>query len=294
VEEHEAEDVINLPLFEGYLVLDPRTPLQRATESVASAIACSMEDVDALGWDAWFARAAETDAFSHERHCPAIVLGGNIALAHSLASFLTHCAAQATSSLPQPIRKISSYCTRIWFVPGGTPAILACMPCLRSSLPQLPTPHVVAPGLFLGSRAVPWNRDYLSAGLGVTHVIVAKGDDGTSVNLEGLERLELDVSDDVVDERFDRLFAAWELAVAFIDSVTKAGGRVFVRVHGRSRSAGIALAWIVRVHSLPVAMAARILRSKCPSIDWNLANLEAVIEWSKTFELNARIEANCC
>ena len=49
------------------------------------------------------------------------------------------------------------------------------------------------------------------------------------------------------------------------------------------------LAWMARAHALPVAMAARILRSKCPSIDWNLANVEAVVEWSRSFEKKASI-----
>jgi len=284
LEEREAEDAINLPLFEGYLVLDPRTAIERAAHSVASSIACSMQDIDALGWECWFARAAENADFSHDRPSPVVVLGGSISLAHSLLSFLISCAARDPCSLPPSLRSLSFYCRRIWFVRGGTSAVLACLPCLTASLQQLPTPHVIAPGLLLGSRAVPWDRDYMCAGLGVTHVVVAKGDASVSFPLSGIHRLELDVSDDAVDERVERLFAAWEAAVCFIDGAVKAGGRVLVRVHGRSRSAGMVLAWMARAHCLPVAMAARILRSKCPSIDWNLANLEAVVQWLRAFE----------
>ena len=108
--------------------------------------------------------------------------------------------------------------------------------------------------------------------------------------LAGIGRLELDVSDDGADERRDGLFAAWEKAVAFIEEATKTGGRVLLKVHGRSRSASFALAWMARAHSLPVAMAARILRTKCPNIDcWNLANLEAALEWIAAFEGSASI-----
>jgi hypothetical protein len=49
LEAREAEDAINLPLFEEYLVLDPRTAIERAAHSVASSIACSMQVIDALG-----------------------------------------------------------------------------------------------------------------------------------------------------------------------------------------------------------------------------------------------------
>ena len=55
----------------------------------------------------------------------------------------------------------------------------------------------------------------------------------------GIERLELDVCDDVANENFERLFAAWDSAAVFIDGAMKAGGRVLVVVHGRSRSAGV-------------------------------------------------------
>ena len=38
-------------------------------------------------------------------------------------------------------------------------------------------------------------------------------------------------------------------------------------LHGRSRSASIALAWLTRAHGLPVSMAASILQQKCGGID---------------------------
>jgi protein-tyrosine phosphatase len=101
--------------------------------------------------------------------------------------------------------------------------------------------------------------------------------------------LALHVSDDGTDERVERLYSAWASAVAFIDSATQAGGRVLVRVHGSSRSASIVLAWMSTSHALPVAMAARILRSKCPRIDWTLANLETVVEWSRSCDAKALI-----
>jgi len=51
------------------------------------------------------------------------------------------------------------------------------------------------------------------------------------------------------------------------------------------------LAWMARAHCLPVAMAARILRSKCPCIDWNLANLDAVVQWLRAFKRGTTIGA---
>jgi len=84
LEAREAEDAINLPLFEEYLVLDPRTAIERAAHSVASSIACSMQDIDALGCEGWFARAAENAECSHDRPSPVVDLGGNISFSHSL------------------------------------------------------------------------------------------------------------------------------------------------------------------------------------------------------------------
>ena len=292
VEEREADDAINLPLFEGYLVLDPRSDHDRAAdavESVAGAIACTAEDIHSIGWEGWFARTSSDGHFSHDRHSPAVILGGDVALAHSLAAFITSCSSRDSTTLPSHLRSLSSHCRRIWLVRGGSSAVLSNFPCLRASLPQYPTPHVIAPGLLLGSRVVPWEADYMTSGLTVSHVIVARQDRSVSAALPGLQRLDLDLSDDSAVESAGRLFAAWEAAAAFIDGALKAGGRVLIRVHGRSRSASVALAWMVRAHSLPVAMAARILRSHCPSIDWNLAHLETVVEWSRAFEARATI-----
>ncbi len=70
-------------------------------------------------------------------------------------------------------------------------------------------------------------------------MIVARDDAGVSAVHAGIERLELDVCDDAASENVERLFAAWESAAVFIDSAMKAGGRVLVTVHGRSRSAGV-------------------------------------------------------
>ena len=95
VEEREADDAINLPLFEGYLVLDPRSDHDRAAdavESVAGAIACTAEDIHSVGWEGWFARTSSD--FSHDRHSPAVILGGDVALAHSLAAFITSCSSR--------------------------------------------------------------------------------------------------------------------------------------------------------------------------------------------------------
>jgi hypothetical protein len=235
LEERDAEDAINLPLFEGYLVLDIRTSLYRSSDagSVAGAIPCAAEDLHVMGWDAWFARTAAAHEFSHERLSPVVILGGHVALARSLASFLTSCAARDASELSTPLRRLSTHCRSIWLIRGGATAILTCLPCLHASLPQHPTPHVIAPGLLLGSRVVPWHSDHLTSGLGVSHVVVAKQDDSVSLALPGLVRLELDISDDDADEGTDSLFAAWAAAAAFIDGATTAGGRVLVRVHGR-------------------------------------------------------------
>jgi hypothetical protein len=271
VEERTAEDVINLPLFEGYLVLDARSVHERANtaESVASAVPCAAEEIAAVGWNGWF--SASNDDFSHDHHSPVVILGGDIALAHSLASFIASCAGSDTSTLPSSLRRLSVHCRRIWFIRGGPVAVLSCFPCLLSSLQQNPTPHIIAPGLLLGSRAVPWRDEHLSVGLLVTHVVVARSDQSVAAPLPSLNRLDLDLSDDTFDEHDEKLFAAWDAALDFIESAIKTGGRVMVRVHGRSRSASVALAWMVRANALPVAMAARLLRAQSPNIDWNLA-----------------------
>jgi hypothetical protein len=178
------EDAFNLPLFEGYLVLDPRPAAVQNAAGAPVLWSSLAADTAAADFPAWF--HANADEFCHERESPIIVLGepGGAALAASLACFCnadpdTVVGSGSSGWSAAMIDRLRSRCNKIWLVRGGTAAIIECFPLLSASWPveQEPTPHQVAPGLLLGSRAAPLTNPHLQRGLGVTHMIVASDKD---------------------------------------------------------------------------------------------------------------------
>merc|ERR1711957_1113839 len=100
----------------------------------------------------------------------------------------------------------------------------------------------MAPNLFLGSRAVPTIDRYVREILGITTVLTTpqQQDEFTSL---GLDVLTLEVGDEFV---YCDMATQWDKACDWIDGVLAAGGTMMILVHGRSRSASFALAWLVR------------------------------------------------
>ena len=289
----EPEEVFNLPLFEGYLVLDPRPAAERAVAAVATSLAVDAREVARSGWGAWF--AAAVDDFSHERCSPVVVLGdgpgGGAELAASLAAYLA--AAPEGPLLPaaaaRAVAALRASRARVRVVRGGTAALLGAFPLLAAAWGDSePTPHAIAPGVLLGSRAVASTPRTLRAGLGVTHALVAAG----AAQVPGVATLALDVADagEAGGEDAARLAAAWQQGCEFIEAARAAGGTVLVQVHGRSRSAGFALAWLARAHGLPAPLAARVLQRQCPSVDWSLAAVPQLAEWLRAQAPAARLE----
>ena len=191
------------------------------------------------------------------------------------------------------IDRLRSRCKKIWLVRGGTAAIIECFPLLSAAWPveQKPTPHQVAPGLLLGSRAVPLTNAHLQRGLGVTHMIVAADQDLGEIgetSVDGRCPTKL-LRCAVADDENAAMQSVWSVACPFIndalqqqqgeDEGAAAPGCVMICLHGRSRSASIALAWLARTHSLPVSMAAAILQFKCDQVDWSLCHPQQLIAW---------------
>lgn len=288
VEERDVDDVFNLPLFEGYLVIDTRAAESRAAAPIASAIDCDAAAIgEAGGWCAWFASADGN--FSHDRHSPVVVLGDEDnfstvqTLAHSLARFLQDSAEMVADEFETAafvLRRMRASCRRIWILRGGSRALLETFPVLGwpSELQPAP-PSAIAPGVLLGSRAMlPLTKSLLVDGLRVTHLLVAEDDLAVAADIGSVERLAVRVPDDDTAS-VGALADAWSRGSDFIDAALAKGGCVLIIVHGRSRSASFALAWLARTHSLSAAWAARVLRTKCPTIDWSYTFAGPLSEW---------------
>jgi hypothetical protein len=290
------EDVFNVPLFEGYLVLDPRPAAVRNAGAPVLWSSLAAETA-AADFPAWV--RANADEFCHERESPIIVLGepGGVVLAESLACFFnatpdTVVDSGSTDSSVATIDRLRSRCKKIWLVRGGTVAITECYPLLSATwhVEQMPTPHQVAPGLYLGSRAVPLTNAHLQRGLGITHMIVAADTDLGEIgeaSVDGRCPIKL-LRCAVADDENAQMQPVWSAACSFINEALQQQGEdegaampgcVMLCLHGRSRSASIALAWLARAHSLPVSMAAAILQQKCDRVDWSLCHPPQLIAW---------------
>ena len=92
----------------------------------------------------------------------------------------------------------------------------------------------------------------------------------------------------VADDEDAPMQPVWSAACSFINDALQQQGEdegaaapscAMICLHGRSRSASIALAWLARTHSLPVSMAAAILQQKCDQVDWSLCYPQQLIAW---------------
>jgi hypothetical protein len=80
------------------------------------------------------------------------------------------------------------------------------------------------------------------------------------------------------------IHTVWDAAITFITgairpapsgSSTTGGAKVLIYLHGRSRSAGVALAWLMHARQCGLDEAQSYLLSRCShSIDWDLVNLD--------------------
>ena len=85
------EDMLNLPLFEGYLVLDPRSKVEHAVLGcfvVWTSLTAGTDTPAGTSWSEWWQQ--NEDDLGHDHHAPVVVLGeaGASQLAESLARFL--------------------------------------------------------------------------------------------------------------------------------------------------------------------------------------------------------------
>ena len=274
-------------------MLDPRTKAQRAVPgcpTVWTSLAAGVDTPALSSWPEWWRQNDE--GLAHDRHTPVVILDEPDAdaskLAESLASFLR----SLEDSANEGLARLRRHCREIWIVHGGASAVLESFPLLSSEWPeQRPTPHQIAPGVLLGSRAVPLTHEHLVVGLGVTHMIVPASVDtpsfmmpvsqeaGLRSDIEGIQTLRLAMCDDDADAP---MAAVWEQSCAFVTHALQSGGCVMICLHGRSRSASCALAWLAKAHSLSVGMAASILQRKCPSIDWRLVFPEQLLLFLST------------
>jgi len=119
-------------------------------------------------------------------------------------------------------------------------------------------------------------EDYLRNTLGITHVLTST-DQATACQACGVTVVSVPSFDEGNEQQ---MAPVWDATCDSIDAIMSSGGTLLVSVHGRSRSASIVICWLIRAHGLPVALAASLLKAKCPSVDWSLVFPEQIMSWA--------------
>jgi len=177
---------------------------------------------------------------------------------------------------PRLVVRISSFGSR----PGSAPPPLSRLGGTASRF-HAPSMSLVAPNLYVGDEASASASRLLEEGV-VTHVLNCTNHPNTELEAEGstLGYLRLDLVDSIAD--LPRMKSALRTGVDFIKSAIAEGGVVLVHCHrGISRSATLAMAYLVEVEQRPAEAVFETLRAKRAVVDPNLGFWVAIQAWEK-------------
>lgn len=155
--------------------------------------------------------------------------------------------------------------------------------------PPVPDMSLVAPNLYVGNEeAAASLPELLSAG--VTHILnctnLRYSHAGAAPPFEVMQLGLLDNSSDL-----PRMHSALTSGVEFIASALDNGGTVLVHCRaGISRSATLAIAYLVRATQQPVDVVFEKVRVARPSVDPNLGYILALHEWEKRVLLSPQTQ----
>jgi dual specificity MAP kinase phosphatase len=126
--------------------------------------------------------------------------------------------------------------------------------------------------LFIGNERAA--RDpILLKGYGITHIVNLNGNEGGAHFPESFQYRKVNLNDGEFEE-LDRFF--WD-AVKFVSEAIKRGGRVFIHCRrGISRSAALALAYLIEAKEMSFDRALEQLKQRRPVININAGFLEQI------------------
>ena len=305
------EDVFNLPLYEHHLVIDIRRNEEYRQGHIVSAVSypspsreCTEKERENTLFE--FVRSYVDEYARPENPNPVVIYGDDRLETQSHAEWLSTklCALkndrkrivaydQSSSEGEHGYDSFEFFCetladatNEIWVLEGGYEAFRSQYGFLSGNVEFTdlhPLPHQINGHLFLGSRVVPLNAGWLSQ-LGITHVIVSDRQEIEWEEFGGIQVLRCPAKD--VDS--ERMAPCWASCVQFIEGARRSGGRVMVMLHGRSRSASVVMAYLVRrtdTAGLSVDLAWELLASKCwHLIDKSLVYFDQLKVWAEEEE----------
>ena len=298
--------IFNLPLYEHYLVIDTRPIEEYQAGHIATAVSFPSQkennqekiDNDRLYH---FAREYVNEYCRPENANPVVIYGSReneLSLSHAkcLAESLCQLQIQRKSVTlydPQQMNEdsfdpLETFCEtvadkvkEIWIIEGGYESFLREYPFLCGNVQfedMFPTPHLITPQLFLGSRVVPLTCDCLIK-MNISHMIVSEYQKIDWKELDNIITLRCKVKDDSKEN----MIPCWEASCEFIDEAVINGGHVLVILHGRSRSASIILAYLIKKLGVDFEVSWKQLRDSCwHLIDRSLIYEMQLKEWERT------------
>ena len=290
--------VFNLPLYEHYLVIDTRSEVEYQAGHIATSVSfpfprssCSENEKEAILIQ--FAKDYATEYCRPENPNPVVIYGGKEnaeSLSHAkwLGEKLQALQQQrkivaipgshdsdpnsAYDPLETFYQTVADRVKEIWILEGGYESFRYNYPFLSGQVlfeDMYPTPHQITCQLFLGSRVLPMTRHVLKQ-INVSHIIVSEYQDLDWFELNDFETLRCEVR----DSNQANMLPLWEICCNFIDNAITSSGRVLVILHGRSRSASIILAYLIKKLGLEFEGAWENLCKNC----WHLIDRSLVYE----------------
>uniref|UniRef100_A0A0G4GL43 Uncharacterized protein n=1 Tax=Chromera velia CCMP2878 TaxID=1169474 RepID=A0A0G4GL43_9ALVE len=279
------ERVFNLPLLEYFLVVDLRAPELFEESHIRTSF--NVPASSGLSADPETTLLKLIDEHCDrlgppERTSPVVLVIDAECASHVEGFVRLLWGLKSREGLDSFMSRLLNTCKAVWCVDFAKfhalfPAM--CAATVGDSLSSIP--HWIAPGLWLGSRAVRHTEESLSR-FGITHMVV----DGQQ--RERLPSVSYWVCN-VKDEEGQDMRQCWEETVPFIQQAIEQAGQVMLSLFGRSRSASLVLFWMIRQWRVSDKVAARILRETCPLIDWRLCWPEqlAGVEATKQLQMGS-------
>lgn len=295
--------VFNLPLYEHHLVIDTRSEEEYLQGHIVSAVhypswlsTLSNEEQDASLLK--FIHKVIDECLRPENPDPVIVYGnGDDALeqAQWLAKRLEILkkdrlsvakVAPTACERSEKFDPVEYFCLTIadktrevWLMEGGYYAFCKEYDYLCGNLTfaeMSPLPHHMTDHIYLGSRAVPLEADYLNR-LHITHLILSQHQPIDWAQLTGISVLKCDVK----DTDYQDMTGCWNAAISFIDSASKENpsARILVKLVGRSRSASVILAYLSKMCHVSLEQAWEHVHDICKKIDQRLVYYDQLQLW---------------
>ena len=179
-------------------------------------------------------------------------------------------------------RTIVQKTSEIWWIDGGYTAFQMSYPFLCgdisfASMP--PIPHEITPNVYMGSRAMSYSKQELDT-LGMTHLVAVKGH--PKVDWQSLNNVPILICD-VEDTSSQQMYECWAAVTQFItDAMAEnQSSKVLVYIHGRSKSAGVIMAYLIRALGFSLSQAWEHMLSITRKVDRSLVNYDQLTVWSK-------------